>query len=300
MATGGHMDEHWEESLRDEEWNRLEEICKGYGKDSGPGCFAFTGSGQKIWDWLRDKYRALYDLMVFLVDKSDGEDHSGEASIKDVDREVFARRMADAAGDYLTERFRDSWQAMVNGIVTEIDMNLDALMEMALGADFESRVKPNLITKKQWSEIWDRVRQETLNPKFVRDGRGGNRKSGAQLTETEWVAIVERKATLMPFWSSLISRFEKNDYENDVWDWIKNRPSFKEQCAKYNITSLDVLDDLVPQILSRKPYWEKEISGRMPEVLMPAAFALVHAAREMGVGGSYDALKNKVSQREQK
>jgi hypothetical protein len=174
----------------------------------------------------------------------------------------------------------------------------ETLHEIALRAINELEPELNTVGKEdvrrarglvldQWAKI-EKVRLGT------KDGRGGDRKSSKGMPDAERQAIADRKAALKPFWDYLISQFQKNDYESDVWDWLKNRDKFKEQCSTFSVTSMAILDSLIPDVLKRRPYWEKTAPDPMPEHLMPASFALIHAAREMGIVGDYWALKKAV------
>ena len=188
----------------------------------------------------------------------------------------------------------DSANAFLKGVVTEIHESWPAFIEAAFGDNRAESVKANLPTKGELMEIWQGIIRDHFDPKFVRDGRGGDRRSASGLTEAERRAVTDRKAALKPFWTYLISQFEKLDYESDVWDWLKTRDQFKAQCATHGVTLMRILDSLIPDVLKRRPYWEKTVPGPMPEPLMPASFALIHAAREMGIDGDYWALKKTV------
>src|SRR5262249_38706242 len=146
---------------------------------------------------------------------------------------------------YFIERMNASANAFLKGVVTEIHECWPAFLE-AFKDNRKDSVKSKLPTKNKMTEIWHGIIQDHLDSKFVRDGRGGDRRSGSGLTEAERRAIADRKAALRPFWDRLISQFQNNDYESDVWDWVKDRPQFKEQCAAHGVTSMRILDSLIP------------------------------------------------------
>jgi len=243
-------------------------------------------------EWLLNKYRAAYDMAIWVTEIK------GETVEEDSQkREEFAALLANIASARFQSRFAKALPATIQALIIDLDQMMPAFLKSVFeGADARN-FKQALPTRKQVTDVWEAVIECVVDPRFIRDGRGGDRRSGAKLTEAERVAIVERKSTLTPFWSALINQFESNNYEDDVWEWIKTRKPFKEQCAKYSITSPHILNALVPQVLKRKTYWNKEFTDRMPESLSPAAFALQHAALEMGVSDTYAALKKKVAQK---
>jgi hypothetical protein len=285
---GGLMDEQ-EVSLTDQEWARFEEIWQRWIKaPDNPKIVIFTWKGQEAAEWMLDKFRAAYDLIVLAGETYYGKDFGGKGSVKDVDREMFAAVVGRVAFDFFVERMNASANAFLNGVVTEIHEYWPSFFETAFKGD-QADIKSKLPTKSKMMEMWHGVIQDHLDSKLVRDGRGGDRRSGAGLTKEERRNVTARKTALMPFWKYLISELKHYDYEDDVWEWLKTGDRFKARCAEHSITSTRIIDSLIPDVLKRGT-----APSPMPENLMPASFALIHAAREMDISGDYWKLKQAV------
>jgi hypothetical protein len=124
--------------------------------------------------------------------------------------------------------------------------------------------------------------------------RGGDRKSGSKLSDEEIEKLRARKEELTPFWRSLLAELEKHDYDDDVWPWLRKRESSQQARQRYQVYDLAIVDELVIEALRRRPYFLKNKTDKMPASLSPAALAQQQAALELGIEGTYDAIKKKI------
>src|SRR5215475_1593223 len=158
-----------EASLTDEEQDRFDEIWQRFIKaPDDPTIVTFSCKGQEVTEWLRDKFRAVYDLLVFTGEVHYGKDFGGEATIKNVDREIFAVFITRFASSYFLKRMNDSANAFLKGVVTEIHESWPAFIEAAFGDNRAESVKANLPTKGELMEIWQGIIRDHFDPKFVR------------------------------------------------------------------------------------------------------------------------------------
>src|SRR5215475_2691931 len=104
------------------------------------------------------------------------------------------------------------------------------MIAMAVGMP-PDKYRHGLVTRKELKRFLNKIFRSFVDGLPQRDGRGGDRKSGAKLTEAELDAISERKAILTPFWNTLVKQIEAFDYEYDAWATIKSRKAFQQKCA---------------------------------------------------------------------
>jgi hypothetical protein len=241
------------------------------------------GSFEPLKEWLVVKFDAVYSLIVIL-----------EPDTARMSREEFIFDCVLFVREYLQKHLDPAVQSAVKTVVNDLHDQIPGLLAM-MGGSSSADVRRLLPARKQIESNREEAFRRYVEGVPQRDGRGGDHRSDAGLTEAKWRAITERKNALTPFWTELIKQFEANWYGADVWGFIKSREEFKKQCAKYNITSINILDELAPKVVERKPYWEKEKTDPMPEPLYPSSFALIHAAREEGVSGDYWGLRQKIT-----
>lgn len=234
---------------------------------------------EPLKEWLSVKFDALYDLCSLFEPRI--IDHE--------DREVFVDFFVQSSVEFLQKHLAPALNAAAKMVAVSMHDQVPADVAKIGGMPTDEAERRLLVTRKKLKSDFETIFQGVIKKLPHIDGRGGDRKGGAKLTEGERIFIAERKTALMPFWTYLISQFEKYEYDYETWAWLNERPEFKEKCAEHLIASLHFLNPLIPEILKRK-------SGRRVESLSPAAFALRHAALELGVSDNYANLKKKVGE----
>ncbi len=275
--------------ITDEQENKFQELMALYLKPwDDPDMLGFKFKENELWEWLMNKSRAMYDLIVF------ANDQVGEEGFKHVNREHFSLRLACVASDYFTARVRASWEATLAGVFVEMDANIPAMIATVFGQD-ESTIRKSLITVKEWDEIQNVVRRPLRDPNFVRDARGGNRRSEIDLSTDEKRAFVARVDALRPVWKYITKFFDNNEYESGCLRMLADSARFAEitrPCLP--APPADLLVDAFRRRGQTRGKTDRAgflQSQRMPDELSPLAFALTQTAREMGLSEDYEARR---------
>lgn len=240
-------------------------------------------AGLPLNSMLFARFAALYKLFELL-----------EWDVNQVHPEDFIERLIRFSRAYLEKHLQPAIHGAIRMVFNSLYTQMPGVLAVMSGME-EAEVKSRFFaTRADLRTDLNEIFQEALDGLPQRDGRGGDRRSTSQLSKEDRIKLAARKASLLPLWSYLIAKFEKAEYEHDSWEWVRKRTRFQELCITCSVTWSPTLDALAGDILKRRPYWDQTKSERMPESLSPAAFALRHAALEMGVQDKYEVLKKRL------
>src|SRR5215813_10977414 len=189
MDSDDFLDDLSESSLTQEDWVRFFQLQARYmAPPEDPSIVRFTGDGQKIAIWLLNRYRTLAEMFRFLrerLDKNYVAKEGADRDLEDVSIEIWANIVARYANGYLQQRLTASVNAALKGVITEMYEAEPAIIEAALGQNTKEAVNPNLPSRADIRRIWSQIIDEHLDKAFVRENRGGDRRSERTITEDE-------------------------------------------------------------------------------------------------------------------
>ena len=137
--------------------------------------------------WLIDKFAAIYDLYVLY-----GVD------VTDKPRDWFIDLLRQISYEYMRLHLDRAISAAFYMVANIWHDQFLVMMAMMVGVPSDI-CRHGFLTRKELKRILENVFRSFIEGLPQRDGRGGDRKSDAKLTETELDAITERKTLLTPF-----------------------------------------------------------------------------------------------------
>jgi hypothetical protein len=222
-----------------------------------------------------EKYRAAYDMGMWV------QEVQGEAVEADPDRrEDFAKRMTNVAEPWLQQSFDRALRSALRFVIRDLNERLYMFMEAAFKGAEGPSFRQSLPSKKEMLDLWQTIIQDHIDPRYVRDGRGGDRKGGGAPDSSLARPFAARVGALMTVWNFIADFFKKNGYDAGCLSMLGESERFKAVTAQAGVPP----DNLIKKFFRmRKPCFEK--GEKMTRDRQPQSFAMAQAAIDLGLSG---------------
>lgn len=235
--------------------------------------------------WLADKYRAYYEMVMPLGPNDIGDDLEISKKMRESlrqDRDLFADVVAIKAAFFFRKLVKDGLRAAIQAAVTEMEKNSDAMVQSAFNSAFNADFKPQWLTRQEKMDAWKHALRSQVDPQFITETRGGDRKSGKQLSGQKMLKFARRVDALRPAWRFAISFFDEQGHDSDCLDNLKRDERFVEITRSCGELPATMIKDAFNRNCHRGE------GGKIPRAYSPSGFALRQAADEMGIPSEVD------------